>query len=215
MQSLAEQDPVEGSAIKKHRVVSRWWIGGGLVAICVFLVIATVVQVWWTSSHYETAAEADAIVVLGAAQWDGTPSPVFEQRLLRAFDLYEQGVSRFIVTTGANQPGDRVTEGFAGYEFLRNQGVPDPDILVVTDGTSTWEQLTATNRVLADRDLDSVVLVSDPYHNYRLLQMADAVGLAASVAPTDLDPTVQNFARESAASIAGRVLGWRRASNLG
>lgn len=202
------------SEVPRHRVVSRWWIGGGLLAFAVCFVLATVVQVWWTASHYDDVESVDAIVVLGAAQWDGTPSPVFEGRLVRAFELYESGVSSVIVTTGSNQPGDRVTEGFAGYEYLRNQGVPDEDILVVTDGSNTWEQLTATDAVLADRGLNSVALVSDSYHNYRLLQMAEEVGMEAWVAPTGLDPTVANFGRESAATVVGRLLGWRRASNL-
>jgi len=121
--------------------------------------------------------EADAIVVLGAAQYDGEPSPVLAGRLDHAEKLWREGVAPVIVTTGSNLPGDRFTEGFAGYEYLRFAGIPDADLLVITDGASTWEQLAATARQLRLRDLDSVVLVSDPYHSLRLTQIADEVGL--------------------------------------
>ena len=155
----------------------------------------------------------DAIVVLGAAQYDGEPSPVFQGRLDHAFELWSDGVAPMIVTTGSNQPGDRVTEGFAGFEYLRFEGVPEDDLLVITDGASTWEQLAATARQLRQRGLDSVVLVSDPYHALRLTQIADEVGLDASVSSTDGSTSIRNLVRETAAVSLGRVLGYRRVDN--
>ena len=155
----------------------------------------------------------DAIVVLGAAQYDGEPSPVFQGRLDHAFELWSDGVAPMIVTTGSNQPGDRVTEGFAGFEYLRFEGVPEDDLLVITDGASTWEQLAATARQLRQRGLDSVVLVSDPYHALRLSQIADEVGLEASVSSTDGSTSIRNLTRETAAVSLGRVLGYRRVDN--
>lgn len=212
-QEAADEARPGASGQQSGRVVSRWWILSGLLIVLAAFFVATFVQVWWTSGHWEEPTDVDAIVVLGAAQWDGDPSPVFEGRLIRALELYGNGVADNIVTTGSNQPGDRVTEGFAGYDFLRRQGVPDEAILVVVDGSDTWEQLTATAAVLDDRGLSSVVLVSDRYHNHRLLAMAEEVGLAAWVSPTDLDVTWRNLLRESAASAAGRIAGWRRVSN--
>ena len=93
-----------------------------------------------------------------------------------------------IVTTGSNQEGDRFTEGFAGFDYLRNQGVPEAALLVVVDGSDTWEQFTATAAVLRARDMSSVLVVSDSYHSYRAERIADDVGLEAYVSPTDLDP---------------------------
>lgn len=197
-----------------HRVVSRRWILFGLLGVAVGYLLICFVQVWWASKHYDKVDSADAIVVLGAAQWDGEPSPVFEGRLNQAFRLYDAGVATHLVTTGSNQPGDRFTEGFAGYEFLREQGVPDENILVITDGSDTYEQLTATKAVLDDRGLSSVVLVSDPYHNYRALQMAKEIGIPASANSTDLEPQFANLARETGATALGHLLGWRRVSNL-
>lgn len=155
----------------------------------------------------------DAIVVLGAAQYNGDPSPVFAARLDHAFALWEQGLAPLIVTTGSNQPGDRVTEGFAGFEYLRFAGVPEESLLVITDGASTWEQLAATARQLRGRDLDSVLLVSDPYHALRLSQIAEEVGLDASVSSTDGNTSIRNLVRETAAVSLGRILGYRRVDN--
>lgn len=155
----------------------------------------------------------DAIVVLGAAQYDGQPSPIFQQRLDHAYSLWDEGTATLIVTTGSNQPGDRVTEGFAGFEYLRFEGVPEEALLIITDGASTWEQLAATTRQLRQLGLDSAVLVSDPYHALRLTQIADEVGLDASVSSTDSAISIRNLSRETAAVSLGRVLGYRRVDN--
>ncbi len=157
--------------------------------------------------------EADAIVVLGAAQYDGEPSPVLAGRLDHAEKLWREGVAPIVVTTGSNLPGDRFTEGFAGYEYLRFAGIPDADLLVITDGASTWEQLAATARQLRLRELDSVVLVSDPYHSLRLTQIADEVGLEASVSSTDGESSIRQLLRETTAVSLGRILGYRRVDN--
>ena len=90
----------------------------------------------------------DAIVVLGAAQYDGRPSPVLARRLDHALELWHEGAAPLIVTTGSKQQGDRFTEGFTGFEYLLEAGVPESALLLVTDGASTWEQIAATARVL-------------------------------------------------------------------
>lgn len=180
-------------------------VGGAYVVFTFFQVL--------TASGEDDRSPADAIVVLGAAQYDGEPSPVLAGRLDRAFDLWETGVADIVVTTGSNQPGDRFTEGFAGFEYLRFAGIPEEDILVVTDGDSSWQQLAATARILRSRDLDSVVLVSDPYHALRLRQIADQVGLEASVSSTDGGSSIRQLVRETAAVSLGRILGYRRVDN--
>jgi uncharacterized SAM-binding protein YcdF (DUF218 family) len=183
-----------------------------IVGIGVLYVGVTFIQVLVTAGE-DDRTPADAIVVLGAAQYDGAPSPVLAGRLDRAFELWEAGVAPLVVTTGSNQPGDRVTEGFAGFEYLRFAGVPEDEIVVITDGASTWEQLSATARILGARDLDSAVLVSDPYHALRLRQIADEVGLDATVSSTDGGSSIRQLLRETAAVSIGRVLGYRRVDN--
>ena len=153
-------------------------------------------------------------MVLGAAQYDGRPSPVLEARLDHALELYRAGHADLIVTTGANQPGDRFTQGFAGFEYLRNQGVPEEAILIVVDGTDTWEELSATANVLFDRGKSSVLLVSDPYHNLRARAIAEEVGLEAYASAADTASPARQLLRETAAVSVGRIIGFRRVSNL-
>ena len=184
-------------------------IGG---ALGVLYIGVTFVQVVATS-HTDDGGTADAIVVLGAAQYNGTPSPVFAGRLDHARQLWSDGAAGLIVTTGSKQFGDTFTEGFAGFNYLLRSGVPEEDLLVITDGSSTWEQLAATSRQLALRDLDSVILVSDPYHALRLHQIASEVGLKSKISPTSSGSSLRQMLRETAAVSLGRILGYRRVDN--
>ena len=186
----------------------------GLVLLGFLYVATTFVQVWW-ASRSDDARPVDAIVVLGAAQYDGRPSPVLEARLDTALALYEQGLAPVIVTTGSNQEGDRFTEGFTGFTYLRDQGVPEADLRIVVDGTNTFEELSATANVLRDESLgEQVLLVSDPYHALRAVEIAREVGLEAWFSPTDLDSSFRQLVRETAGVSLGRIVGFRRVSNL-
>lgn len=176
-------------------------------------VLLTFLQVLQASGE-DNRRPADAIVVLGAAQYDGAPSPVLAARLDHAYALWDSGVADMIVTTGSNQPGDRFTEGYAGFEYLLLAGVPEDELLVVTDGSSSYEQLAATARQLRGLEIgESVVLVSDPYHALRLRQIADQVGLDATVSSTDRGSSIRQLVRETAAVSLGRILGYRRVDN--
>ena len=171
-------------------------------------------QVWLNSAR-DQARPADAIVVLGAAQWDGVPSPVLEARLEKALKLYEEGFSPIIVTTGSKQTGDRFTEAYAGLTYLLERSVPESSILVVVDGNNTFESLSATANVLTDRGVgNKVILVSDPYHALRAKEIAREVGLQAWFSPTDLSSSFSQLIRETAGTSVGRMIGFRKASNL-
>ncbi|MFL2697270.1 MAG: YdcF family protein [Acidimicrobiales bacterium] len=171
-------------------------------------------QVWLNSAR-DQARPADAIVVLGAAQWDGVPSPVLEARLEKALKLYEEGLSPIIVTTGSKQTGDRFTEAYAGLTYLLERSVPESSILVVVDGNNTFESLSATANVLTDRGIgNKVILVSDPYHALRAKEIAREVGLQAWFSPTDLSSSFSQLIRETAGTSVGRVIGFRKASTL-
>lgn len=184
---------------------------GGLV-IAYFAV--TFVQVW-SDSRLDQAGPADAIVVLGAAQYDGEPSPVLQGRLDQAVALYRAEHTPLIVVTGGNQEGDRFTQAQAGYRYLRDQGIPDEALLLEVDGTSTYTELAATARILRDRGLNRVLMVSEGYHSKRLLAIAGEVGLEGAVAPTDIGFGLRHLARETAAVSIGRLVGFRRLDNLG
>ncbi len=156
-------------------------------------------------------ATADAIVVLGAAQYNGEPSPVLQRRLTTVLDLWEQGAAPEIVTTGANQPGDTFTEGFASFQFLRNAGVPEESIIVVVDGGDTYESLLAAANQLGE-DERSVIVVTDAYHARRSADIASEVGLDPTVIAAGDDTSFGHRFRESIAVGLGRIVSYRRLS---
>lgn len=144
----------------------------------------------WQVARVDDRARADAIVVLGAAQYNGIPTPVFQARLEHAASLYEQGVAPQIITVGGNQPGDLYTEAGAGRAYLTRLGVPPEAILAVETGTNTVGSLDAVAQTVADQGGQSVVLVSDPTHSYRSRMMARDEGLDAWTSPTRHGPAV-------------------------
>lgn len=197
------------------RRILRWAIRGSLLlgVLAVLYVSVTFVQVYRASRH-DGARQADAIIVLGAAQYDGRPSPVLQDRLDHALELYEAGLATTVVLTGGRQEGDRFTEATAGYNYLRERGVPDEHLLKEVGGTSTFESLAASARFLRDRGLTSVVLVTSDYHAYRVEAIAEEVGLDASVSPTTtrLSGTneLRQLGRETLAVAVGRIIGYDR-----
>lgn len=164
----------------------------------------------WQASHGDGARPAGAIVVLGAAQYDGTPSPALRNRLEHALSLYEQGLAPLIVVTGGRQQGDRFTEATAGYSYLRKRGVPDEAILKEVQGRTTYESLAAVSRFLRTEGIDDVILVSGRAHTKRLQGIADDLGMSAAISPTDGAPGTRALLRETVAVSAGRLLGYRR-----
>ncbi len=183
-----------------------------VVAFALYLVL-TFVQVWH-ASRSDAAQSADAIVVLGAAQYDCTPSPVLEQRLDHAFELYEDGVAGTIVVTGGKQSGDRCTEAESSANYLRGLGVPDDDLLLEVQGRNSWESVAATGRILRDRDLTRTVLVTDGYHALRVQAIAEQVGLDASVSPTQRGGSFGDLLKETVAVALGRIIGFDRLVNV-
>jgi uncharacterized SAM-binding protein YcdF (DUF218 family) len=202
----------------------RWWRWPSRLALAGLALVVgyfavTFVQVWLASRAGEPD-RAEAIVVLGAAQYDGRPSPVLAARLRHALDLYEQGKAPLIVVTGGRQEGDRFTEATSGYNWLRAHGVPDEDILKEVQGHNTWESVAAVARFLRPRDVSEVILVSAGTHSLRLRGVSDEVGLDAQVSPAPgSEPggfrRVRATLRETVAVGFGRILGYRRLTNLG
>ena len=191
-----------------------WKVALGGFALLVFYLGVTFVQVWRAARH-EGKRPSDAIVVLGAAQYDGVPSPVLAARLDHALELYEEGIAPVIVVTGGRQEGDRFTEATAAATYLHDRGVPDDAILRETTGKSSWESLAASARFLSSKGMKQVVLVSDPYHAKRIQAIADEVGLDAVTSPTHTSPIKgtaewRRFGTETLRVAAGRIFGYRR-----
>jgi uncharacterized SAM-binding protein YcdF (DUF218 family) len=178
----------------------------------------TLAQVWLASTR-DAARPAGAIVVLGAAQYDGRPSPVLAARLDHAVALFREGLAPLIVVTGSNRPGDRVTEATASANYLHARGVPEDAIRREVQGTNTYDQVAATRRLLRTEGIEDAVLVSDPLHSHRLALTARETGLIAHISPRTVQLTSpgERFRwsiRETVAVAAGRVVTFRRLRNL-
>jgi uncharacterized SAM-binding protein YcdF (DUF218 family) len=174
---------VVGAPHRPHRWrrVVGWLVLAAVLAPVVWYGVA-LFQVWRTA-RTDRARPAQAIIVLGAAQYDGRPSPVLESRLRHALALWQDGIAPAIVVTGGRQPGDRFTEATASAQWLLDRGVPDDAILREVQGASTWESLAASARFLRARGIDDVVIVSDPYHLLRAEETAEELGLRATTSP--------------------------------
>jgi len=186
----------------------RWLIRLALLAVPVYLLV-TLAQVW-AATRWDDRTRSDAIVVMGAAQYDGRPSPVLRARLDHALELYRDGVAPRVVVTGSKRPGDRVTEAYAGLAYLMKRGVPEQSIVVVDDGSSTVESLGASGRVLHRMGVDEVTIVSDAYHSFRLVGIAEEEGLVARISPTDTPYGTGQLLKEWAVVSASRLLGYQR-----
>jgi len=204
-----------------HRSEPHWWqrhkVLAVVAALClvVFAYFAvTFVQVW-QASRQDDARPAQAIIVLGAAQFDGRPSNVLQARLDHAANLYNRKLAPRIVVTGGGQPGDRFTEAAASAKYLESKGIPATAIELETTSTNSRDELAAAARFLHKQGINNVLLVSDGFHAYRIDAIADEVGLNAHVSPTPSSP-VRGFdefradVRETVAVAMGRLIGFDR-----
>lgn len=171
-----------------RRFVRRLLVGVLLVGALV--VGGTGFRVWQVARD-DDRTSADVVLVLGAAQYGGTPSKILEARLKHAKNLFTEGVAKHIVTTGGRQPGDEYTEAEASAIWLEHHGVPADAVTDVPEGSDTLGSLRAAAQIAADRGWHTAVIVSDPWHSLRARTMADDVGLEAWTSPTHSGPIVQ------------------------
>ena len=141
--------------------------------------------IWWYPVSASPACAADTLLVMGAAQYDGTPSPAFARRLDKALDLYEQGCAARVVVTGGKREGDRFTEGDAGVAYLFAKGVPEANLLAETESRSSFQNLENSLPLIQD---DKVLIVTDDMHAYRTQWLAHHLDLDASVVPVETGP---------------------------
>ena len=182
----------------------------GLVLLVLLVVATTAFRVWSVARHDERP-RSDAIVVLGASQFDGKPSTVFRARLQHARKLFEAGVAPRVITLGGGAPGDRTTEAEAGARFLEERGV---EALAVAKGRNTLQSLEALQAEFRQQGWTTAVLVTDPWHELRARRMASDLGIRAATSPTRTGPAVRDratelryIARETAAYLYYRVFG--------
>ena len=185
------------------------------LAIVLAPIVASAVAVW-RAAHTDEASivdHADAILVLGAAQYGGAPSPVFRGRLDHGALLYERGFADRIIVLGAGRQGDATTEAQAGTEYLVERGIPDADVTPSPQGRTTQESIEAAAQLMRDQELESAFLVSDPWHNLRIRRMARDEGIDGFVSATwhsaaeSQSTRLQGYARETFAYLYYRVFG--------
>lgn len=154
----------------------------------------------WEQGQRDERRPAAAIVVMGAAQYDGRPSRVFAARLDHAVALYQAGVAPWLVVTGGRADGDRTTEAASARAYVIAHGVPEDAILMEDGSRSTLESIRAVGALMLANDLGSAVFVSDRPHMLRVLRMAADVGIEAWGSPTGTSP------------IEGDAVGWADAT---
>lgn len=188
-----------------------------IVLSVLLVVVGTAGNVWWTARQ-DDRTHSDAIVVLGASQFNGRPSEVFKARLNHAKQLYDEGVAPRIVTVGGGAPGDNFTEAEAGANYLRGEGVKN--VLPVGKGRNTLQSMQALSAEFRQRHWVSAVLVTDPWHCLRAKRMAQDSGVRAVTSPTRRGPAnatrsteFRYIARETAGYLYYRV--FHRSSERG
>jgi uncharacterized SAM-binding protein YcdF (DUF218 family) len=142
----------------------------------------------WDQGTRDEQRSADAIVVMGAAQYDGRPSPLFAARLDHAIALYHTGIARRLIVTGGKQEGDRTTEAASARAYAIGHGVPGEAILVEENSRTTLQSIRGVAGLMRDAGLESAVFVSDPSHMLRVLRMASDEGIEAFGSPTRTSP---------------------------
>ena len=160
-----------------------------LVSFAFWLISAVAVLIW---SARDEAQPAQAIVVLGAAQYAGKPSPVLRARLDHALDLWNRHLASILILTGGTGSGDTTSEAAVGRTYARRHGVPDSAILEENEGRTTSESMRAVAGMLEVRGLQSALLVSDPFHMLRLRILARRFGFTPYTSPTQTSPISPN-----------------------
>jgi uncharacterized SAM-binding protein YcdF (DUF218 family) len=159
------------------------------MAFALWIISAAAVLLW---SSRDEARPAQAIVVLGAAQYAGKPSPVLRARLDHALDLWNRHLASLLILTGGTGSGDTTSEAAVGRKYAERHGVPDSAILVENEGRTTSESMRAVAGMLEVRGLQTALLVSDPFHMLRLRILARRFGFTPYTSPTQTSPISPN-----------------------
>lgn len=164
---------------------------GAVVGVVLIAWVVSMVMVE-RAGRRDEAQEADAIVVLGAAQYVGRPSPVLRARVDHAVSLWKRGLAPTLILTGGTGVGDTTSEAAVARKYAMSRGVPDRAIVVEIKGRTTSESMRAVARIMDDREQHSVILVSDPFHMLRLSILARRFGLEPYTSPTRTSPITSN-----------------------
>lgn len=167
----------------------------------------------WSVGRSDEARSVDAIVILGAAQYDGRPSPQLVARLDHAIELWHEGRSQLIIVTGGKQQADRFTEAEAAAKYLQDSGVPIEAIALENSGHTTRESLLGVRQILIAHEMHSLLIVTDPYHALRARLIAQDLDIQAYVSPTRTGPVqgsenLRRHIREAGGVALSNVIGF-------
>jgi uncharacterized SAM-binding protein YcdF (DUF218 family) len=159
-------------------LITRWWVRLliSILGFVALLLIATSVKVIETAAKQEVHP-ADAIVVFGAAEYAGHPSPVLRARLDHALDLFQRGVAPVVITTGGAADDPHYSEGGVGRDYLMHHGVPERSLIAETQGRDTSESAERVAVIMRANNLHSCVAVSDAYHVFRIRKLLEHEGI--------------------------------------
>lgn len=188
------------------RVIALLLVVGLVLGVLCVGLLALVI---YSEARHDETAPADAIIVLGTAQFAGRPSATFQARLDHAQALYEAGYAPLIVLTGGSADGDDFSEAEVGRDYLIERGVPVGALLAVPDGRTSYQSLRVASAIIKERDVTTVLMVSDPFHMFRVKRIAADLGLEPLASPTQTSPIrpgtdleYRYMARELAAYLA-------------
>ncbi len=187
-----------------------------LMSVVVIYFAITFVQIWLTG-HEHSSARAQAILVFGTTEDNGTPSPELRARLDDALALYRAHRAPWVVVTGGKRPGDVYTEAGVSATYLERHGV-SPSWILVGGGSDTWQNVSSVIDAMRAHHLVTVLVVTDPFHEYRAMANASAQGLVPHPAPVANSPTVKHslwkyYLKETLAVGVGRIVGYGRLSS--
>ena len=171
-------------AAAKRPLRRHWtlWLGA-LAAAAVLIWLAAICLGIIGEAARQELNSADAIVVFGAAEYSGRPSPVYRARLDHAFELFQRGIAPVVITTGGAAADPRYNEGGVGHDYLMHRGIPDSNLIAETQGSDTAQSAERIGVIMRTNHMHSCVAVSDAYHVFRIRKLLQHEGMQVYVSP--------------------------------
>jgi uncharacterized SAM-binding protein YcdF (DUF218 family) len=188
---------------------------GAIVVLLVLYFGVTFLQIW-LRGHEHTTKSAQAILVFGTTEDNGTPSPELKTRLEQALTLYDAGRAPWVAVTGGRRPGDVYTEAGVSATYLEDHGVPKSHVLK-GGGSDTWQNVSTVIGALQRHHIKTVIVVTDPFHEYRAMAISSDQGLTPYPSPVRDSPTIKHqlwrfYLKETLEVGVGRIVGYHRLS---
>ena len=173
--------------MSKYKWIGFWpFLIKGIIISCILIIINYIFCAFTVYQHSlpKPLHHADAAIILGAAAWDKHPSPVFRERINHALVLYKNNQVDKLIFTGGSPKADYMTEAAVGRRYAIKKGIDRADIIYENQSRDTWQNLVNAQTLAKDNNIDSFIIVSDPYHLARAATMAKDLGMKIQISPT-------------------------------